>query len=97
MNMIIGSGIGAGLPFFCLRKTEVLKVLGPKPQTIAFEPRQIAGCRLLMSLAEHVALDAAVRIDHDTAFLLGEVTGCWEAPLGTVLAVVELRHYYPLR
>jgi hypothetical protein len=75
----------------------MLKVLGTRPRLIAFEPKQIAGCRLLVSLAEPVSLDTAVRIDHDGAFLLGEVTGCWETPTGTVLAVLELSHYHPLR
>jgi hypothetical protein len=98
MDVIIESsqGMCPDSQHFCLKQTDMLKVLGTRPRLVAFEPKQIDGCRLLVSLAEPVSLDTAVRIDHDGAFLLGEVTGCWETPAGTVLAVVELSHYHPL-
>ena len=48
---------------------------------------------MLVSLAEAVPLDTAVKIVRDGALLLGEVTGCWQDSPGTVLAVVELSQY----
>jgi hypothetical protein len=95
MEVVIGKGKSANSQHFCLGESEVLKVLGPSPRTIAFKPKQTKGCRLLVALAETVPVDTAVRIDHDDAFVLGEVTGCWEAA-GAVLAVVELSQYHPL-
>ena len=72
------------------REAEVLDVLGPAPKQIAFQTRQTSGNRLLVSLAEAVPLDTAVKIVRDGALLLGEITGCWQDSVGTVLAVVEL-------
>jgi hypothetical protein len=97
MQMIIGTneGIGVDPQNFYLRQTEVLNVLGAEPRIITFKPKQTAGRRILMSLTEPVPVNSAVRIDHDDVFLLGEVKGCWEDGPGSVLAVVELSHYYP--
>jgi hypothetical protein len=74
-------------------QAEVLDVLGPAPKQIAFQTRQTSGSRMLVSLAEAVPLDTAVKIVRDGALLLGEVTGCWQDSPGTVLAVVELSQY----
>jgi hypothetical protein len=71
----------------------VLDVLGPPPKQIAFQTRQTSGNRLLISLAEAVPLDTAVKIVRDGALLLGEVTGCWQDSPGTVFAVVEFSQY----
>jgi hypothetical protein len=74
-------------------QTEVLDVLGPAPKQIAFQTRQTSGNRLLVSLAEAIPLDTAVKIVRDGALFLGEVTGCWQDSPGTVFAVVELSQY----
>ena len=74
-------------------QAEVLDVLGPAPKQIAFQTRQTSGSRLLVSLAEAVPLDTAVKIVRDGALFLGEVTGCWQDSPGTVFAVVELSQY----
>ena len=74
-----------------------MAILGTRPRQIAFEPKQISGRKLLASLAEPLPLDTAVRIDHGDAFLLGEITGCWEVTNGVFLAVVKLSLIYHAR
>ena len=98
MQIVVASneGMCADSHHFHLRSTEVLNILGARPRSITFQPKQTIGRRLLMSLPERVPLDSAVRIDHDDVFLLGEVKGCWEDTGGMVLAVVELSHFHPL-
>jgi hypothetical protein len=48
---------------------------------------------MLVSIAEAIPLDTAVKIVRDGALFLGEVTGCWQDSPGTILAVVELSQY----
>jgi hypothetical protein len=99
MDVIIGSsqGIYADSRYFCLQDTEAMAILGTHPRQISFEPKQVSGSKLLASLAEPLPLDTAVRIDHGDAFLLGEVTGCWEVTPGVFLAVVKLSLIYRAR
>jgi hypothetical protein len=96
MDVIIGSshGLSADSQHFYLQDTEAMAILGTRPRQIAFRPKQISGSKLLASLAEPLPLDTAVRIDHGDAFLLGEVTGCWEVTPGIFLAVVKLSLIY---
>ena len=86
-------GMPADSPHICLGQAEVLDVLGSTPKQIAFQTRQTSGNRLLVSLAEAVPLDTAVKIVRDGALLLGEITGCWQDSPGTVFAVVEFSQY----
>jgi hypothetical protein len=74
-------------------QAEVLDVLGSAPKQIAFQTRQTSGSRMLVSIAEAIPLDTAVKIVRDGALFLGEVTGCWQDSPGTILAVVELSQY----
>lgn len=85
-----GNGMRYDSQHFPPPESEVLKVLGAQPRTVVFERKQSAGCKLLVSLSEAVPVDTAVEIDHDRAFLLGEVIGCWKDATGTILAIVEL-------
>ena len=87
--------VPADSPNISLGQADVLDVLGPSPKRIAFQIRQTSGSRLLVSLAESVPLDTAVKIVRDGSILLAEVTACWQDPLGTVLAVLELSQYLP--
>ena len=96
MDVIIGSGEDVSIDSrsFCLHDTEAMVILGTHPRQITFRPKQISGSKLLASFAERLPVDTAVRIDHGDAFLLGEVTGCWEVSLGVFLAVVKLSLIY---
>jgi hypothetical protein len=97
MDVMIGSSKGhTDREHFILGETEVMSVLGAKPRSIVFEPKQTAGGKLLLTLAEPVLPDTAVKIDHDGACLLGEVTGCWEDVPGMFVVVVKLLQYLPL-
>jgi hypothetical protein len=79
--------------YIVTREAEVLDVLGPAPKQIAFQTRQTSGNRLLISLAEAVPLDTAVKVVREGTLLLGEITGCWQDSPGTVFAVVEFSQY----